>query len=264
MDLFEGLDQDQVDFFEAGSARKDAVKSLIIDGRFAGTEFAAHEHDDGKGVVIHVPDGRLYYSPYYFNTATSDAYMDDLLACKNIDYRTYDWRAEKDFNNLKFKNIKWRQDSVEMFGKTHPLPRLSAWHGDSDRPYTYSGITLQPNPWTDTLNSIRDALEPICKRRFNSVLLNWYRDGDDYISWHTDAEPELGTNPLIASVNFGETRRFLIRRKDDHKCKVEILLHHGSVLVMAGALQHHWQHSVPKQKRVKDNRLNLTFRTIYK
>ena len=262
MDLFDGMEEQ--DLFEQGSGMSSVRDRLIVNGCYAGTAYPATAHEDGKGIVIEVPDGKLYYAPYYFSTATSNTYMDDLLACEDIDYRTHDWRAETDFNNLRFKNIKWRQDSVEMFGKTHPLPRLSAWHGDSDRPYTYSGITLQPNPWTDTLNDIRDALEPVCKRRFNSVLLNWYRDGDDHISWHTDAEPELGINPLIASVNFGETRRFLIRRKEDHKCKVEIPLHHGSVLVMAGALQHYWQHSVPKQKRVKDHRLNLTFRTIYK
>ncbi|MGP5663045.1 alpha-ketoglutarate-dependent dioxygenase AlkB family protein, partial [Psychrobacter celer] len=98
---------------------------------------------------------------------------------------------------------------------------------------------------------------------FNSVLLNWYRSGEDHISWHTDAEPELGKDPMIASINFGESRRFLLRLQDDHKCKIEIPLHHGSVLVMAGALQHHWQHSVPKQKKVKGSRVNMTFRTIY-
>ena len=104
---------------------------------------------------------------------------------------------------------------------------------------------------------------PICKREFNSVLLNWYRSGDDHISWHTDAEPELGESPLIASVNFGASRRFLLRRREDRSVKLEIPLQHGSVLVMAGALQHHWQHSVPKQKKVKDSRVNLTFRMIH-
>ena len=94
-------------------------------------------------------------------------------------------------------------------------------------------------------------------------MLNWYRSGEDHISWHTDAEPELGKDPMIASINFGESRRFLLRSKDDHTRKLEIPLHHGSVLVMAGALQHHWQHSVPKQKKVKGSRVNMTFRTIY-
>lgn len=264
MDLFDGLEQEQAGLFEGDSARRNAVRSVITNGRFMGTEYAAHEHDDGKGVVIDVPDGRLYYAPHYFSTAASNDYLDYLLACQDVDYKTHDWRADEDINNRAFENILWQQDSVQMFGKVHPLPRLSAWYGDSDRPYTYSGITLYPKPWTDKLDSIRDALEDVCKRRFNSVLLNWYRDGNDHISWHTDAEPELGINPMIASVNFGESRRFLLRRKEDHKRKLEIPLHHGSVLVMAGALQHHWQHSVPKQKSVERNRVNLTFRTIYK
>ena len=164
---------------------------------------------------------------------------------------------------MPFRHIKWHQDTIIMYSKAHKLPRISAWYGDSDRPYVYSGIHLQPKAWTDRLNALRDELELICKRRFNSVLLNWYRSGEDHISWHTDAEPELGKNPMIASINFGASRRFLLRLKNDHDTKLEIPLHHGSILVMAGELQHHWQHSVPKQTKVKSSRINLTFRTIY-
>lgn len=249
MDLFD--DQTQTD-----------AAALICDGKFMQTDHAAHLHDDGKGIVIDIPDGRLYYAPAYFDVAFSDQTLQDLLACDGIDALHHDWH-DTDLSNVDFTHIQWQQDSVRMFGKTHDLPRLSAWYGDDDRPYTYSGITLQPKPWNDLLIKLRDALLPVCKRRFNSVLLNWYRTGSDHISWHTDAEPELGQHPLIASVNFGATRRFLLRRCDDHRDKLEIPLHHGSVLVMAGALQHHWQHSVPKQKKVKDNRVNLTFRTIH-
>ena len=235
---------------------------LLKDGCFIGTDYPAHLHTDGKGIVIDVPDGRLYYAPNFFNQSQSDEYFDYFLACDGINHRTHDWQAVEDINQLNFTNIHWHQDVIKMYGKEHKLPRVSAWYGDDDRPYTYSGITLFPKPWTGELERIRTALEPVCKRSFNSVLLNWYRSGDDHISWHTDAEPELGENPLIASVNFGESRRFLIRRKDDHSVKLEIPLHHGSVLVMAGALQHHWQHSVPKQKKVKGSRVNLTFRNI--
>ena len=237
--------------------------SLIVDGKFLQSDYEAHVHTDGRGVVIEVPDGRLYYAPHYFDTNESTRLMDALLACEGIDHTTHDWHAEQAIDQLPFTHIQWQQDVVSMFGKSHPLPRLSAWYGDSDRPYTYSGITLQPKPWNDLLKEIQTAIAPVCRRTFNSVLLNWYRSGDDHISWHTDAEPELGTNPLIASVNFGASRRFLIRRKDDHSIKLELPLHHGSVLVMAGALQHHWQHSVPKQKKVKTNRINLTFRNIF-
>ena len=179
-------------------------------------------HPSGVGHIIEVPDGELYYAPDFFNQKVSDRALQVLLA----------------------------------------LPRLSAWHGDSDRPYTYSRIQLQPQPWNSALDWLRDQLQAVTGVRFNSVLLNWYRSGDDHISWHTDAEPELGKNPMIASINFGETRRFLLRRSDDHQQKIEIPLKHGSLLVMSGALQHHWQHSVPKQAKIKNSRLNLTFRVI--
>ena len=253
MDLFDPTHMDD----------NSSLSTLINDGKFMQSDYPAHIHTNGKGVVIDVPDGRLYYAPNYFDIAFSDETMDALLACRDIDHITHDWHQQAEINELPFTNIRWQHDSVSMFGKAHPLPRLSAWYGDNNRPYTYSGITLQPKPWNTVLLKLRAALVPICKREFNSVLLNWYRSGDDHISWHTDAEPELGQNPLIASVNFGASRRFLLRRREDHSIKLEIPLHHGSVLVMAGALQHHWQHCVPKQKKVKESRVNLTFRTIY-
>lgn len=239
------------------------LESLIVNGKFCNTDFVAHLHDDGKGVVIVVPYGRLYYAPHYFDQHQSDEFFDYFLACDGVDHKTHDWQNESHINQMPFKNIDWHQDTIKMYGKEHLLPRVSAWYGDFDRPYTYSGITLQPKAWTDKLQQLNDTLFNVCKRRFNSVLCNWYRTGEDHISWHTDAEPELGENPMIASVNFGESRRFLLRLKDHHDIKVEIPLHHGSVLVMAGALQHHWQHSVPKQAKAKNSRINLTFRTIY-
>lgn len=239
-----------------------SLADMITNDKFQDTAFDAHLYEDGKGIVIHVPFGRLYYAPWFFDQDTSDKFIDYFLACDGINAKEYDWQHDEAINDRPFTNIAWHQDSISMYGKTHKLPRVSAWYGDSDRPYTYSGITLQPKPWTEELNWLRSQLAPICKRQFNSVLLNWYRSGEDYISWHTDAEKELGVNPLIASINFGESRRFLLRLKEDHDIKIELPLHHGSVLVMAGALQHHWQHSVPKQKKVKSNRINLTFRTI--
>ena len=239
-----------------------SIHSLINNGKFLDSNFNAHFHDDGKGIVIEVPYGRLYYAPYYFNQSKSDELLDYILAWENINHKTHDWKNEADINHLPFPNIKWHQDTIKLYGKEHLLPRVSAWYGDSDKPYTYSSITLQPKAWTDKLLQLNDELFKICKRRFNSVLLNWYRDGSDYISWHTDAEKELGQNPLIASVNFGESRRFLLRLMSNHNIKLELPLHHGSVLVMAGQLQHYWQHSVPKQAKVKNSRINLTFRNI--
>jgi alkylated DNA repair dioxygenase AlkB len=148
-----------------------------------------------------------------------------------------------------------------MYGKRINFPRLTAWYGDNDKPYSFSGITLNPLSWTKTLSEIKNRIEPKAGVSFNSVLLNLYRDGNDSISWHTDAEPELGKNPVIASVNFGETRNFQLRHIET-KEKVEIELVHGSLLIMQGELQHFWQHQVPKTaKKIKD-RINLTFRVI--
>lgn len=250
MDLFDPPDVEQQSY------------PFILRGDWTADKISCKAHADGLGTVIDIPYGRIYYAPHYFEHTCSDAFLDYFLACDAIDPLNHDWHSEKNINALSFKNIAWHQDVIRMYGKAHLLPRISAWYGDADRPYTYSGIKLQPKPWTDKLNEIRDTLQVICKRRFNSVLCNWYRSGEDHISWHTDAEPELGINPMIASVNFGETRRFVLRLKQNHDMQLEFALGHGTILVMAGELQHHWQHSVPKQKKVKSSRINLTFRTI--
>ena len=252
-----------LDLFSDLQNTESVVQALINNGKYLDTDYPAHLHQDGKGIVIEINNGRLYYAPYFFDSKISDETLDYLLSCKDVNWKDYDWHSETNISSLEFDNINWQHDTIKMFGKEHKLPRISAWYGDEDKSYLYSGIQLSPNPWTSKLNWLRDELEIVCKRRFNSVLLNWYRTGEDYISWHADDEPELGTNPMIASINFGESRRFLLRLKKDHSRKIELPLHHGSLFVMAGAIQHHWQHSVPKQKRVKGNRVNLTFRTIF-
>jgi len=154
----------------------------------------------------------------------------------------------------------WLQDEVLMYGKRVKTPRLSAWYGD--RPYQYSGLKLKPKSLTPLLCDLKLRVEKITSNVFNSVLLNFYRDGADSMSWHSDDEIELGKNPAIASLNLGGTRRFRLRRKDDHKQTRSIELNAGSVLLMAGALQHFWQHSVPKTKKPVAPRMNLTFRHI--
>lgn len=218
-------------------------------------------HPGGVGHLITVPDGELYYAPQFLSQKISDRALQLLLANDRYPVQGTDWQTA-DLDGIGWENIQWRQDKIRMFGREVDLPRLSAWHGDSDRPYTYSGLTLQPQPWNPVLDWLRDQLQQVSGIRFNSVLLNWYRSGQDHISWHTDAEPELGPNPVIGSFNFGAARRFLIRRTDDPQHKIEFPLTHGSLLVMSGALQHHWQHSVPKQARIRDSRVNLTFRLI--
>ncbi len=171
-------------------------------------------------------------------------------------------RSESDLFLQKLKDeIEWKQESMNMYGKQVDFPRLTAWYGDNDKPYSFSGITLKPKIWTKELLEIKAKIESIANVQFNSVLLNRYRSGNDSISWHTDAEKELGQNPVIASVNFGATRKFQLRHINT-KEKLEIELIHGSLLIMQGELQHYWQHQVPKTSKVVCERINLTFRVI--
>jgi len=160
------------------------------------------------------------------------------------------------------ENITWRQESIIIFGRKVLTPRLTAWYGDAGAVYKYSGVSFDPLPWTEELLFIKSKAEGLAGTIFNSVLLNLYRDGSDSMGWHSDDEPELGRDPIIASVNLGEARRFDLRLKTDHHQKLQILLEDGSVLVMKGELQHYWQHQIAKSAKVKGRRINLTFRTI--
>jgi alkylated DNA repair dioxygenase AlkB len=190
-----------------------------------------------EGLTV-IENGEYIFYPNFFSKAESDSFLKNLRS-----------------------NIVWKQESMNMYGKKIDFPRLTAWYGNNDKPYSFSGITLQPLPWSSEILSIKSKIEPVAKTAFNSVLLNLYRDGNDSISWHTDAEKELGTNPVIASVNFGATRKFQLRHIKT-KEKLEIELTHGSLLIMQGELQHFWQHQVPKTSKVVGERINLTFRVI--
>ncbi|WP_305825385.1 alpha-ketoglutarate-dependent dioxygenase AlkB family protein [Massilia brevitalea] len=153
----------------------------------------------------------------------------------------------------------WRQDSIVLFGKRHLQPRLTAWYGDAS--YTYSGLRLDPLPWTPLLAEIRAAVETDCGVRFNSVLLNYYRDERDSMGMHSDDEAELGPEPAIASLSYGATRSFVLRHKRN-KRTVKLDLHDGSLLLMSGTLQSNWLHGINKSKRSIGERLNLTFRYV--
>ena len=153
----------------------------------------------------------------------------------------------------------WRSEQITVWGKQHPQPRLTAWYGTAA--YTYSGLTLQPLPFTPLLLEIKEAVEHACGRRFNSVLLNYYRNERDSMGMHSDDEPELGAEPAIASLSFGATRTFILRHKTS-KRSVKLDLRAGNLLLMAGATQAHWQHGINKQTRPCGPRLNLTFRFI--
>ncbi|HYE38825.1 MAG TPA: alpha-ketoglutarate-dependent dioxygenase AlkB [Ramlibacter sp.] len=153
----------------------------------------------------------------------------------------------------------WRAETITVFGKRHLQPRLTAWHGD--RSYTYSGLTLDPQPWTPLLLDIKAAVEAASGAHFNSVLLNYYRNGRDSMGMHSDDEPELGPAPVIASVSFGEERHFILRHRTLRETR-KFLLASGSLLVMRGATQQHWLHGINKSARTMGPRLNLTFRNI--
>jgi len=158
---------------------------------------------------------------------------------------------------------RWEQGHLKIYGKEIAEPRLTAWYGDAGKSYTYSGITRQPLPWTPALLQIKERVEAVAQTTFNSVLLNRYRDGRDSIGWHQDNEPELGQNPVIASVSFGATRRFQLRHKRRKDVpRVDLALTHGSLLIMRGPTQHCWVHQLPKTAQPVGERINLTFRVI--
>jgi|TARA_B110000037_G_scaffold78846_1_gene94044 alkylated DNA repair dioxygenase AlkB len=159
--------------------------------------------------------------------------------------------------------INWRQEEIKMYGKTHPVPRKTAWYGYEGFTYTYSGILCNPEPWTKELLGVKRVIESFLPDSdFNSVLLNLYRDGSDKVSWHADDEKGLGKNPLIASVSLGAKRRFDLKHKTDSEEKLQLELVPGSLVIMKGTLQHNWLHQIPVQKRILNPRINLTFRTI--
>src|SRR5262249_4942967 len=144
----------------------------------------------------------------------------------------------------------------------HPFPRLTAWYADPGIRYTYSGVTHQPLAWPDFVLPVKAKIEQGASQPFNSLLLNYYRSGKDSIGFHADDEPELGTNPLIASLALGATRSFILKHNQTRE-KVTIDLTHGSLLIMAGTCQHFWKHGIPKTETEVGERINLTFRKTY-
>jgi len=180
-------------------------------------------------------------------------------------------QADQLFKSLG-NRLDWQQRPIKMFGREIMQPRLTCFYGDNGVRYSYSGKTMLAATWSDELKQLKDRLNETLDVRFNSVLCNRYRDGRDSMGWHADNEPELGPNPVIASVSLGEQRRFRLKPRPQKKRHGErirplsLALGHGSLLVMSGDLQHHWLHELPKVSG-KDAtrvgpRINLTFRQI--
>lgn len=164
--------------------------------------------------------------------------------------------------NAFFEQIPWQQDDVKVFGKVYAQPRLTSLHSNLLNTYTYSGLTLKPQPMTDELLELLEQIQKVSQHDFNCVLLNLYRDGADSNGWHADNEKELGKHPQIASFSFGATRFFHFKHRKIKSERYKIELQNGSLLLMEGAMQEHWLHQIPKTKKPLQPRINLTFRNI--
>ncbi len=186
-----------------------------------------------------LPDADVRYVPQWLARAEADALFDALR-----------------------DGIAWERHRLRLFGREVESPRLSCWIGDTDAIYTYSRTRFEPRPWPVALRPVRERLHGECATDFNGVLANLYRSGNDSMGWHADDEPELGAQPLIASLSLGTTRRFVIRHRDDPMRRLDIALAHGSLLLMGGDTQSHYRHALPKTARVIGARINLTFRKI--
>jgi hypothetical protein len=181
-------------------------------------------------------DGAVDYCPALFESGESLHLFGELLA-----------------------GIPWQQDEVILFGEKRILSRKVAWMGDGEFTYTYSGTSKVAAPWTPALLTIKERVESECGNQFNSCLLNLYHDGSEGMGWHSDDEKTLGENPVIASVSLGAERIFKLKHRKSGEV-VSVLLQNGSLLVMKGATQHHWVHTMPKTKKITTPRINLTFR----
>jgi alkylated DNA repair dioxygenase AlkB len=157
--------------------------------------------------------------------------------------------------------VRWEHDEAIIFGKRIVTARKVAWYGDAHYAYTYSGTTKRALPWTREMLELKGAVEKLTETKFNSCLLNLYHDGSEGVTWHSDDEASLGRNTTIASVSLGAERRFCFRHKRTRQA-VSLVLENGSVLVMKGPTQTYWSHCLPKSKKIKTPRVNLTFRTV--
>lgn len=190
-------------------------------------------------IILPLIDSEIEYYPNFFSDGESEQYFEAL-----------------------YQQTKWQQDDIKIFGKTYAQPRFTALYGNPYKSYSYSGITMYPKPFEETHIEILKAIQRVCDVPFTSVLLNLYRNGNDSNGWHSDNEKELGINPVIASVSLGATRPFHWKHRKDSKMSYKLSLIAGSLLIMKGETQHHWLHQLPKSKKIRDPRINLTFRKI--
>ena len=163
--------------------------------------------------------------------------------------------------NYLLNELNWKSGEIKLFGKVYPIPRKQVYFSDNGLSYYYSGKELIIDAWDENVLNMKRRLQALLNVEFNACLSNLYRNGQDSNGWHSDNEKELGTNPIIASVSFGATRRFDLKHQSN-KQKLSFQLTSGSLLVMGGEMQHFWKHQIPKQKNINDPRVNLTFRQV--
>ena len=190
-------------------------------------------------ITLNLPDAEIMYYPHFFDKPESDLIFAQL-------------------NN----EIPWQEDTIRVFGKEYQQPRLTALFGNEGKSYSYSNIKMEPHLWSPLLQKIKLVVENSTNTKFTSVLLNSYRNGKDSNGWHADNEKELGLNPIIASLSFGTERVFQLKHNSIIGLKQNILLEHGSLLLMKGTTQHFWKHQIPKTSKNIGPRINLTFRVI--
>jgi alkylated DNA repair dioxygenase AlkB len=189
---------------------------------------------------LHPPDAEIIYHKDFLQSIEADVLFHQLM-----------------------NETPWRQDPITVFGKSYPQPRLTALYGNQELSYGYSGIRMQPLPWTETLLEIKNKIEHLTPVKFTTVLLNLYRDGKDSNGWHADNEKELGINPYIASLSLGQCRDFQLKHNTIKEERIKIELHHGSLLLMGGTTQHFWKHQMAKTVKPIGPRINLTFRVVH-
>nr|WP_241664433.1 alpha-ketoglutarate-dependent dioxygenase AlkB [Ningiella ruwaisensis] len=177
----------------------------------------------------------------------------------------HNWMQASTANKLflYFKDaLQWSQPEISLFGNKLKVPRLQAWYGDKDASYAYSGIQMAALAWDKKLYALKKYCEQSCQTTFNSVLVNYYRDGQDSMGMHADNESELGKQPIIASFSLGASRNFDFKHMKSGQ-KHRVPLHHGSLLIMCGNTQQYWQHGIHKSKRINEPRMNFTFRFVH-
>jgi alkylated DNA repair dioxygenase AlkB len=194
---------------------------------------------DKEPIFLNLPDAEFIYYPNFFSKEKADLFLETLS-----------------------KEIAWQQDDITIFGKKIAQPRLTALYGNEGKSYGYSNIVMQPHTFNSALTFIKEEIETITNEHFTTALLNLYRNERDSNGWHSDNEKELGRDPVIASVSFGEARMFQIKHNTKKEFKQSLLLEHGSLLVMKNGAQVHYKHQIPKATQPKNPRINLTFRKI--